>query len=141
MTSRQPPKKRKIEEKEDITNLYFGADFEDAEAMLNAEVKVIIDSINEEKDLDMSDWSELMQNTTSYVSTFGRFQDKTSIATCKQELVELGCHTFEAACFGNLQPANADEAKRLIPSLTRFTDDAVEMMCQCVQRVKDVHDN
>ena len=41
MTSRQPPKKRKIEEKEDITNLYFGADFEDAEAMLNAEFNVI----------------------------------------------------------------------------------------------------
>ena len=40
---------------------------------------------------------------------------ETYILVKLRELVDLGCHTFEAACFGNLQPANADEAKRLIP--------------------------
>jgi hypothetical protein len=41
MSSRQQgSKKRKAEEKVDISQLQFGDDFENAEAMLNAEVKV-----------------------------------------------------------------------------------------------------
>jgi hypothetical protein len=48
----------------------------------------------------------------------------------------MGLHTFEAASLGNLMPANADEAKRLIPSLKKFDDSHIMDCCNVVQRYK-----
>ncbi len=55
-----------------------------------------------------------------------------------RELMERGLHSFEAASMGNLMPTNADEAKRLIASLTRLSDDDVRECCSIVQRYREV---
>jgi hypothetical protein len=55
-----------------------------------------------------------------------------------RELVERGLHSFEAASMGNLMPTNADEAKRLIASLSRLSDDDVRECCSIVQRYREV---
>ena len=89
-------KRRKAEEKIDISDLQFGDDFKDAEAMLNAEVKVrnhystsifvllivfyiaclqaVIDTVNATQQLEFDDMTEMMQNTSKFVETFGKFQ-------------------------------------------------------------------
>eukprot|EP00285_Hemiselmis_virescens_P018133 CAMPEP_0173388170 /NCGR_PEP_ID=MMETSP1356-20130122/10549_1 /TAXON_ID=77927 ORGANISM="Hemiselmis virescens, Strain PCC157" /NCGR_SAMPLE_ID=MMETSP1356 /ASSEMBLY_ACC=CAM_ASM_000847 /LENGTH=141 /DNA_ID=CAMNT_0014345013 /DNA_START=142 /DNA_END=567 /DNA_ORIENTATION=+ len=139
MADRAMGKRRKVEEKVDIANLSFGEDFEHAEAMLNAEVKTVIEKLNETNQLERDDMSEMMSNTFKYVEMFGEFQDLDSISLCKRELMELGdlkVHGFEAASLGNLMPATADEAKSLITSLQRFDDEDVKQMCNIVQRYK-----
>uniref|UniRef100_A0A6U2HTM3 RNA polymerase Rpb4/RPC9 core domain-containing protein n=1 Tax=Hemiselmis andersenii TaxID=464988 RepID=A0A6U2HTM3_HEMAN len=141
MTDQRVTKRRKAGETEkvDIANLIFGDDFEEAEAMLNAEVRTVIEKLNETNQLERDDMSEMMVNTTKYVETFGEFQDLDSISLCKRELQELRdlkVHGFEAASLCNLMPATADEAKSLIASLKRFDDDDVTQMCNIVQRYK-----
>uniref|UniRef100_A0A7S0MZZ5 RNA polymerase Rpb4/RPC9 core domain-containing protein n=1 Tax=Cryptomonas curvata TaxID=233186 RepID=A0A7S0MZZ5_9CRYP len=132
-------RRRKVEERVDISDLQFGEDFQDAaEAMLNAEVKAVIDTVNAAQELEFDDLTEMMQNTSKFVETFGKFQDTESISRCKQELMERGLHSFEAASMGNLMPTNADEAKRLIASLTRLSDDDVRECCSIVQRYREV---
>ena len=39
---------------------------------------------------------------------------------------------------GNLMPADANEAKRMIASLSRFSDEEVTEFCSIVQRYKEV---
>ena len=53
--------------------------------------------------------------------------------------MEKGLHTFEAASMGNLMPANAEEAKALIMSLTRFGDDEIQEFCNIVKRSTSSH--
>jgi hypothetical protein len=77
-------KRRKTEEKVDVADLHFGDDFDGAEAMLNAEVKLVIDSLNKRKQLEFDDLSDVMQNACTYVDTFGEFQDTDSIQICKK---------------------------------------------------------
>jgi hypothetical protein len=76
--------KRRKAEKADVANLQFGDDFEGAEAMLNAEVKIIFDKLNEANQVEFDDLSEMMQNTYKYVETFGEFQDQVSSKHCKE---------------------------------------------------------
>mmetsp|Transcript_6444 Transcript_6444/g.10176 ORF Transcript_6444/g.10176 Transcript_6444/m.10176 type:complete len:86 (+) Transcript_6444:517-774(+) len=84
MTSKQPAaKKRKAEEKIDIANLQFGEDFDEAEAMSNAEIKMIIETVNAAQGIDMEDVSEIMQNSYAYCKEFGKFRDRDSVALCK----------------------------------------------------------
>mmetsp|Transcript_55891 Transcript_55891/g.114212 ORF Transcript_55891/g.114212 Transcript_55891/m.114212 type:complete len:139 (+) Transcript_55891:77-493(+) len=137
MSSKPAAKRRKQEQKEDISLHQFGEDFDNSEAMLNAEVKVVIDSINASSQLEFEDLSEMMQNSYTYVQTFGKFRDADSITLCKRELQEMGASSFEAASLGNLMPANADEAKHLISSLSRHDDQLIESFCNVVQRYKE----
>jgi hypothetical protein len=39
---------------------------------------------------------------------------------------------------GNLMPSNANEAKRLIASLSRFSDEEVSECCSIVQRYREL---
>jgi hypothetical protein len=77
-------KRRKTEEKVDVADLHFGDDFDGAEAMLNAEVKIVIDALNQQKQQEFDDLSDAMQNACTYVDTFGEFQDTDSIKLCKK---------------------------------------------------------
>jgi hypothetical protein len=47
-------------------------------------VQVIIDKINASNQLEFEDLSEVMQNSYTYVQTFGKFRDATSITKCKE---------------------------------------------------------
>ncbi|KAJ1471748.1 HRDC-like protein [Baffinella frigidus] len=131
-------KKARVEDRVDIVQRHYGEDFEPekAEAMLNSEIKVILDRVNNQQQVDFDDLSEMMQNTTTYVQTFGKMADEDTIGDCKADLVDKGLHTFEAASMGNLMPANAEEAKALIMSLTRFQDDEIQEFCNIVKRHK-----
>jgi len=45
--------------------------------------QVILERVNEAHQLDFDDLSEMMQNTTTYVQTFGKMADEDTIADCK----------------------------------------------------------
>lgn len=46
-------------------------------------VQMIIDKINASNQLEYDDLSEVMQNSYTYVQTFGKFRDADSITLCK----------------------------------------------------------
>ena len=46
--------------------------------------QVILERVNEAQQMDFDDLSEMMQNTTTYVQTFGKMADEDTIATCKE---------------------------------------------------------
>ncbi|KAI9350736.1 HRDC-like protein [Obelidium mucronatum] len=108
---------------EDASENKFGREFQDAQALLIAEVKVLLDA-NEEKRLAgdepmSSASSEIKRKTVDYCARFGRFTDKQTIKEVRQLFPIDQFSQFEAAQLANLGCETAEEAKILIPSLAK----------------------
>ncbi|KAJ3075352.1 RNA polymerase B [Podochytrium sp. JEL0797] len=111
----------KVDEEDASLNL-FGKEFQDAQALLIAEVKVLLDA-NEEKRLAGEEPSvqstDIKRKTVEYCARFGRFTDKQTIKEVRQLFPTDQFSQFEAAQLANLGCETVEEAKVLIPSLAK----------------------
>ncbi|GAA5958917.1 hypothetical protein JCM5350_007076 [Sporobolomyces pararoseus] len=111
ITSRVKP------EDEDASQLKFGPEFEQQsvqeKTLTISEVKVILDSIDPEKQPDNS----VFKKTQEYVDTFARFPTPEVSDAVRTSLPEEQLKFYEIAQLINLCPADAEEAKALIPSI------------------------
>ncbi|KAJ3297064.1 RNA polymerase II [Rhizoclosmatium globosum] len=112
---------QKIDE-EDATENKFGKEFQEAQALLIAEVKVLLDAseqrrmMGEEPSVAATD---IKRKTIEYCNRFGRFSDKQSIKEVRQLFPLDQFSQFEAAQLVNLGCESSEEAKILIPSLAK----------------------
>ncbi|GAA5933551.1 uncharacterized protein JCM15063_001345 [Sporobolomyces koalae] len=119
ITSRVKP------EDEDASQLKFGPEFEQSAVQKNtltiSEVKVILDTIEQDKQPDNS----VFKKTLEYVDTFARFPTPEVSDAVRSSLPEEQLKFYEIAQLINLCPADAEEAKALIPSL-KLDDDILQ---------------
>ncbi|XP_003386979.1 PREDICTED: DNA-directed RNA polymerase II subunit RPB4-like [Amphimedon queenslandica] len=110
---------------EDATELRFGKDFDTADALLVSEVKMLLEhrKAQHESQDDDQDLSEVFTKTLDYCQTFSKYNSRETISAIRGALQKHKLHKFEVACLANLAPADADEAKTLLPSLQGRFDD------------------
>ncbi|XP_062514310.1 DNA-directed RNA polymerase II subunit RPB4-like [Corticium candelabrum] len=126
-------------EEEDASELRFGKEFENAEALINSEVFMLLehrksqnDSTDEEQEL-----SDVFVKTLTYTQRFSRYKNRETIQAVRVLLARKQLHKFEQAALANLCPENADEAKSLIPSLEgRFDDSELQDLLEDLQTHK-----
>ncbi|GAA5851999.1 hypothetical protein JCM3766R1_006950 [Sporobolomyces carnicolor] len=119
ITSRVKP------EDEDASQLKFGREFEQRsvqeKTLTISEVKVILDTIDPEKQPDNS----VFKKTQDYVDVFARFPTPEVSDAVRSSLPEEQLKFYEIAQLINLCPADAEEAKALIPSI-KLDDDVLQ---------------
>ena len=120
-----------LENQEDANELRFNKEFDNAQALMNSEVKLLLEerkkfqeTSNEDQDLP-----EVFQKTYEYVQHFSKFTNEQTVKTVRQTLATKHLHQFELVALANLCPEQSDEAKSYIRSLEgRIQDEELQEM-------------
>ncbi|XP_031631991.1 DNA-directed RNA polymerase II subunit Rpb4-like [Contarinia nasturtii] len=115
---------------EDAADLIFPEEFKNAEALMISEVFTLLDKRkkeNESRDEEL-DLSEVFLKTITYTDLFRKFKNVETMVAVRSLLNQMKLHKFELAVLGNLCPDAPEEAKALIPTLDRFTDEEVQVL-------------
>ncbi|KAJ3573588.1 hypothetical protein NP233_g2339 [Leucocoprinus birnbaumii] len=106
---------------------------EDAAALkLGPEVKYLL----ENRDKDAPD-TAVYNKTLDYVKTFAKFNTTDSASAVREILRrEPALTQFETAQIANLCPADAEEAKSVIPSLVKIDDDRLQGLLDEIQTMR-----
>jgi len=121
---------------EDVADLKFPKEFENAEALLISEVCLLLEHRSTQNELseDEQALSEVFHRTKEYCRRFGKLKNNESITRVRGFLMQKKLHRFELVSLANLCPETSEEAKALIPSLEgRFEDDELR------QILDDIH--
>lgn len=114
-------------EEEDVSQLKFPKEFENAETLTISEVLKILENRKEQASKSETDQklNEVFVKTLEHCKTFNKFGDnKEKIHAVRRILSTKKLHKFELAQLANLCPESAEEAKAFIPSLeNKFQDD------------------
>eukprot|EP01138_Halocafeteria_seosinensis_P007450 gb/GECG01007615.1/.p1 GENE.gb/GECG01007615.1/~~gb/GECG01007615.1/.p1 ORF type:complete len:186 (+),score=44.68 gb/GECG01007615.1/:1-558(+) len=137
---------------EDASQLQFGEGFDENCAFLsNSEVSWLLEQFQEKG--DDKRFSDAFQQSLEYCRRFGgnaemRTADSTDELRNSLQSLEFrrtdnegreerkeGLHPYELASLCNLNPGSVEEAKSLIPSLERFTDEDVQAAVEVLKKV------
>ncbi|KAG6897810.1 hypothetical protein C0992_010614 [Termitomyces sp. T32_za158] len=125
-------------EEEDASALRLGPEFNNAGCLLISEVKYLL----ENRDKDAPD-TVVYNKTVEYVKTFAKFNTTDSASAVRETLRrETALTQFETAQIANLCPADAEEAKSIIPSSTRpkslvkIDDDRLQALLDEIQTMR-----
>ncbi|KAJ3187156.1 RNA polymerase B [Gaertneriomyces sp. JEL0708] len=100
----------------------LGKDFQNANCMLIAEVKVILESIKNSRMAGQQGRpapNEILDKTLEYCNRFSQFTNPHTVKNVRSSVDRDKYHLFEIALMANLGIETVDEAKSLIPSLNR----------------------
>ncbi|XP_065846121.1 DNA-directed RNA polymerase II subunit RPB4-like [Oscarella lobularis] len=133
-----------VQEEEDASELRFGKEFENAAALINSEVHILLEHRRAQKESedDEEELSDVFMKTLNYTQRFSRYNNSETIGAVRRLLGrERGddkkLHKFEQAALANLCPENGDEAKSLIPSLQgRFEEGELQELLDDLQTHK-----
>ncbi|PPQ63802.1 hypothetical protein CVT24_009797 [Panaeolus cyanescens] len=129
MATRQ---RRPAVEEEDASQLKLGAEFSNAGCLLISEVKYLL----ENRDKDAPD-TAVYNKTLEYVKTFAKYNTTDTASAVRETLRrEPALTQFETAQIANLCPADAEEAKSIIPSLVKIDDDKLQSLLDEIQTVR-----
>ncbi|KAG6812782.1 hypothetical protein H0H92_000552 [Tricholoma furcatifolium] len=104
-------------------------EFNNAGCLLISEVKYLL----ENRDKDAPD----TVHTLDYVKTFAKFNTTDSASAVRETLRrEPALTQFETAQIANLCPADAEEAKSVIPSLVKIDDDRLQALLEEIQTMR-----
>ncbi|KAF9454251.1 RNA polymerase II [Macrolepiota fuliginosa MF-IS2] len=141
MTSRL--RHRPQTEEEDAAALKLGPEFNNAGCLLISEVKYLL----ENRDKDAPD-TAVYNKTLDYVKTFAKFNTTDSASAVREILRrEPALTQFETAQIANLCPADAEEAKSVIPRhvstnpplcahLVKIDDDRLQSLLEEIQTMR-----
>ncbi|XP_071840294.1 DNA-directed RNA polymerase II subunit RPB4-like [Apostichopus japonicus] len=124
------------QQEEDATELKFPKEFENAETLLNSEVKMLLEHRKQQNESqeEEQELSEVFMKTLNYTERFSRFKNRETIADVRALLQQQDLHKFELASLANLCPESAEEAKALIPSLeAKFEDKDLQDILDNIQ--------
>eukprot|EP01116_Phalansterium_solitarium_P013620 TRINITY_DN3101_c0_g1_i1.p2 TRINITY_DN3101_c0_g1~~TRINITY_DN3101_c0_g1_i1.p2 ORF type:complete len:135 (+),score=19.48 TRINITY_DN3101_c0_g1_i1:56-460(+) len=115
-------------EEEDAAQLKLGPDFQEAQCLLNSEVAILLDMSQaaHAEDESPADMSQVFLKTLNYVKQFNRYKSKTVAKEVRSLLGRKSLAEFEIASLANLCPETTEEAKALIPTLSKLSDDELE---------------
>lgn len=139
-------------EEEDASELRLGEEFVRAKCLMNAEVQQVLQRKYEQLQQlggnelgggggsnDAAQVSQVFEKALQYVKRVSRYQNPTAVRQVREKLTRNQLHEFELCVIGNLCPDTVEEAKALVPSLTkhgRMDDDAIEAMLADLARTK-----
>ncbi|TFK51819.1 hypothetical protein OE88DRAFT_1628538 [Heliocybe sulcata] len=119
-------------EDEDASVLKLGPAFNNAGCLLISEVKYLL----ENRDKDAPD-TAVYNKTLEYVKTFAKFNTTEAASAVRETLRREPLLTqFETAQIANLCPADAEEAKSIIPSLVKIDDDRLNALLSEIQTMR-----
>ncbi|VDD82733.1 unnamed protein product [Mesocestoides corti] len=124
---------RAVDDDYDARELKFQKEFETAETLMISEVKFLLDHRKEQNENNPVHELELSNNfikTYRYISRLSEFNNRETIESVRNLLVQRHLHNFELASIANLLPDNVTEARSLIPSLDklRFPDEELQQI-------------
>ncbi|KAG6910011.1 hypothetical protein DXG01_013733 [Tephrocybe rancida] len=129
-------------EEEDASALKLGPEFNNAGCLLISEVKYLL----ENRDKDAPDtvyvyvyavFARGGRVLMEYVKTFTKFNTTDSASAVRETLRrEPALTQFETAQIANLCPADAEEAKSVIPSLVKIDDDRLQALLEEIQTMR-----
>jgi len=115
---------QKDQEEEDVAQLKLGPDFTDATTLLNSEVAILLEHKKERG--ESAELPIMFAKTLDYAQRFSRHKNKQTVKEIKGALEQRGLAPYDVASLGNLCPESVEEAKALIPSLARFSNDDLQ---------------
>lgn len=137
----------------DVTELFLGKDFEDATALSNAEVAIIMKQYQANQKKEGKDVSNVFERTLSCAKRFSGTKDPVDNVAAVTELrkalqgarftvegedgieVNVGLEPYEVIALANMTPETVEEAMTLIPSLgSRFTEVDVEELLNILRQ-------
>jgi len=113
-------------ESEDASILQLGPDFSGKRCLLNSEVEFLLQNKRDNKTADQINDTELSSvfiSTLNYATQFSRYKNRQAITQVRGIKTRRNLEEFEITALGNLCPETAEEAKALIPTLKKLTDD------------------
>lgn len=120
-----------VPEQEDATTLQLGEDFssEKAQPLTISEVFILLsrkrDMMRELEGPRADEFSSVFKKFLEYVERFDRYKGLEAATNVRNLLQRYdNLDPFEMACLANLCPADAEEAKTIIPSLKHKIDDS-----------------
>ncbi|KAJ3930396.1 MAG: HRDC-like protein [Lentinula lateritia] len=121
-------------EEEDAAALKLGPEFNNAGCLLISEVKYLL----ENRDKDAPDTAYVVNfSSDKYVKTFTKFSTTDSASAVRETLRrEPALTQFETAQIANLCPADAEEAKSVVPSLVKLDDDRLQALLDEIQTMR-----
>jgi DNA-directed RNA polymerase II subunit RPB4 len=108
---------RKTED-EDANQIQFGSEFQNCQALLISEVKVLLDLKPQA--------TPITQKTQEYCYKFSKFSNKQTVKQIRGLFPDEEYHEFEMAQLANLCVETVEEAVALIPSLQRIPEDELQ---------------
>jgi len=131
-------------EEEDAADLKLGDDFAKAKCLMNAEVQQVLqrkyEQLQQLADADpAAHVSQVFEKSLQYVKRVSRYQNPDAVRQVREVLARNNVHEFELCVIGNLCPETLEEAKALVPSLTkrgRMDDDTIEEMLTHLAKIK-----
>jgi len=119
-------------DEEDASVLKLGQEFNNAGCLLISEVKYLL----ENRDKDAPD-TTVYNKALEYVRQFAKFTTTDSASAVRETLRREPLLTqFETAQIANLCPAEAEEAKSIIPSLVKIDDDRLQSLLDEIQTMR-----
>ncbi|ORX82879.1 DNA-directed RNA polymerase II subunit RPB4 [Anaeromyces robustus] len=127
-------------EEDDASKLKFGEEFQNTQCLFIAEVKVLMEVQKHnrlsENDMGESSLSEVFQKTMNYCNQFGKYQNHEAVKEMRKIFPVNEFKQFEVAQLVNLSCETAEEAKALIPSLSRIQDDRLQELLEEMHSLK-----
>lgn len=84
----------------------------------------------------MHEQPALQREAAQYCETFARFRTPEATKAIRSALESAGLRPGEIAVMGSLCPSDVEEAKALVPSLSRFTYGEVKKMIMDIEQYK-----
>lgn len=110
---------------------------------MNAEVALILEKkyaqLQNLADDPASQVSQVFEKSLQYVKRFSRYQNPEALKQVREVLVRNKLSEFEVGAIGNLCPETVEEAKALVPSITkkgRLDEQEIEQMLLDLARIK-----
>ena len=128
------PTRPRAEPENDAATLQLGKDFEKEHALLNSEVLVLLQAHRKQKlevlNLPAGEtekaFTPVFNKALAYCFVFSRYKTKEVVEEVRRNLDARGLCEFEMAQLANLCPESSEEAKSLIPSLSRLVDNDLQ---------------
>ncbi|KAJ8079531.1 RNA polymerase B [Marasmius tenuissimus] len=115
-----------------LADFFARIEFNNAGCLLISEVKYLL----ENRDKDAPD-TAVYNKTLEYVKTFAKFNTTDSASAVRETLRrEPALTQFETAQIANLCPADAEEAKSVVPSLVKIDDDRLQALLDEIQTMR-----
>ncbi|KAG0588127.1 hypothetical protein M758_2G148700 [Ceratodon purpureus] len=130
-------------EEEDASELRLGDEFVRAKCLMNAEVAIVLqrkyEQLQQLADDPSGQISQVFEKSLHYVKRVSRYSNPDAVKQVREVLTRNELHEFELCVIGNLCPDTVEEAKALVPSITkhgRMNDDSIETMLTHLATIK-----
>lgn len=122
----------------DASTLELGEEFQTSHCLLTSEVLILLQTHRHSKlqQNPNQSFSTLFQKALAHAFMFSRYKSKEVVEEIRRTLMDSGLAEFEMAQLANLCPESSEEAKSLVPSLKKITDDDLQSILDDLSSIR-----